>query len=175
LTLVVDASVALTWCFEDERTPATIAVLDRVVRDGAMAPSLWPFEVLNARATAQRRNPFGSERRLRLAGFLRQLPIAIDDDTIEYAWTTSAQLAERHRLAVHDAAYLELAQRMSLPLATLDGDLCSSARTLGVGLIGHSPGLRSRGECVTHSINRVENFWRHFRAAIHGRRPSSPR
>jgi predicted nucleic acid-binding protein len=136
LTLVVDASVALTWCFEDERTPATIAVLDRVVRDGAKAPSLWPFEVLNGLAAAQRRNRLDRERRLRLAGFLRQLPIAIDDDTIEYAWTMSAQLAERHRLTVYDAAYLELAQRMSLPLATLDGDLRSAARTLGVDLIG---------------------------------------
>lgn len=136
MTLVVDASVALTWCFEDERTPATIAVLDRVVRDGAMAPSLWPFEVLNALAAAQRRNRLNSERRLRLAGFLRQLPIAIDDDTIEYAWTMSAQLAERHRLTVYDAAYLELAQRMSLTLATLDGDLRSAARVAGVDLIG---------------------------------------
>jgi predicted nucleic acid-binding protein len=136
LTLVVDASVALTWCFEDERTPATIAVLDRVVRDGAMAPLLWPFEVLNALAAAQRRNRLDSERRLRLAGFLRQLPIAIDDDTIEYAWTISAQLAERHQLTVYDAAYLELAQRMSLPLATLDGDLRSAAQMLGVDLLG---------------------------------------
>ena len=136
MTLVVDASVALTWCFEDERTPATIAVLDRVVRDGAMAPSLWPFEVLNALAAAQRRNRLDSERRLRLAGFLRQLPIAIDDDTIEYAWTMSAQLAERHQLTVYDAAYLELAQRMSLTLATLDGDLRSAARVAGVDLIG---------------------------------------
>jgi predicted nucleic acid-binding protein len=136
LTLVVDASVALTWCFEDERTPATIAVLDRVVRDGPMAPSLWPFELLNALAAAQRRNRLDSERRLRLAGFLRQLPIAIDDGTIEYAWTMSAQLAERHRLTVYDAAYLELAQRMSLPLATLVGDLRSAACMLGVDLIG---------------------------------------
>ncbi len=136
MTLVVDASVALTWCFADERTPATTSVLDRVVQDGAIAPALWPLEVLNALAVAQRRNRCDTERRLLLAGFLRQLPITIDDDTIEYAWSTSAHLAERHRLTIYDAAYLELAQRMSLPLATLDGELRAAARSVGVDVLG---------------------------------------
>ena len=55
MTLVVDCSVTLTWCFEDERTPATLAVLDRIADVGAIAPMLWPLEVLNALATAERR------------------------------------------------------------------------------------------------------------------------
>ena len=55
MSLVIDASIALTWCFSDERTPATIAVLDRVVDQAAVAPSIWPLEVLNALAVAQRR------------------------------------------------------------------------------------------------------------------------
>ena len=136
MSFVLDSSIALSWCFEDERTPATRALLVRVGVAGACAPALWPLEVLNALAMAERRSRIDSERRQRLAGFLHDLPVTIDDETASQAWAVASQLAARFRLTVYDAAYLELAQRLNLPLATLDQELCAAAAALGVPLLG---------------------------------------
>ena len=136
MSLVLDASIALTWCFSDERTAATTAVLNHVVDQAAFAPAIWPLEVLNALVVAQRRGRCNAADRLRLTGFLRQLPITIDEDTLPHAWTTTAELADRFRLTIYDAAYLELAHRQSLPLATLDSDLRRAAKAVGVSLLG---------------------------------------
>jgi len=136
VSLVIDASIALTWCFSDERTAATTEVLNRVVDQAAFAPSIWPLEVLNALTVVQRRGRCNAADRLRLTGFLRQLPIAVDEDTLHHAWTTTAELADRFRLTMYDAAYLELAHRQSLPLATLDSDLRRAAKAVGISLLG---------------------------------------
>jgi predicted nucleic acid-binding protein len=136
LSLVLDASVALAWCFEDERTPSLSALLDRVADDGAIAPQLWPLEVLNGLASAERRGRIGPEDRLRLAGFLRRLPVTIDADTAANAWDAIADLSAARRVTVHDAAYLELAIRAGLPLATADAGLAAAARASGVEVVG---------------------------------------
>ena len=136
--MVVDSSVALTWCFEDEQTPAALALLEAVVEAGAVAPSLWPLEVLNALIMAERRKRVDAAQRQRLSGFLRDLPIVLDDETAAQAWSATIQLAERHRLTVYDAAYLELAQRRDLPLASLDQELRAAAEAAGVALVAHA-------------------------------------
>jgi predicted nucleic acid-binding protein len=136
VTFVVDSSVALTWCFEEERTPATAALLDRVTDSGAWAPSLWPLEILNALLMAERRKRVDRGRRYTLSDMLQSLPITLDLQTNEQAWITTNRLAELHRLTLYDAAYLELAQRLELPLATLDADLRVAAGALGVPLLG---------------------------------------
>lgn len=137
MTLVLDSSVALTWCFEDERTGATTAVLDQVAEHGALAPALWPLEVLNGLLMAERRRPrLDAAQRQRLTGFLRDLPVVLDQETAAQSWSVTMHLAERHRLTLYDAAYLELAQRRALPLATLDEDLRAAANTLGIALLG---------------------------------------
>ena len=136
MSFVLDSSVSLAWCFDDERTDATDALLERVVDFGAVAPALWPLEVLNALAMAERRSRIDADRRQRLAGFLHDLPVAIDDDTVSQAWGVTSQLAARFRLTVYDAVYLELAQRHRLPLATLDQELRAAAAALGVVLLG---------------------------------------
>ena len=133
--MVVDSSVALTWCFEDEQTPASLALLEMVVEAGAVAPTLWPLEVLNALIMAERRKRVDASQRQRLSGFLRDLPIVLDDETATQAWNATIQLAERHRLTVYDAAYLELAQRRDLPLASLDQELRAAAEVAGVALV----------------------------------------
>ncbi len=74
---------------------------------GPRHPSLWPLEVLNALAMAERRHRIDSDQRRRLAGFLRDLPAIIDDETARQAWIVTFQLAARFRLTVYDAAYLE--------------------------------------------------------------------
>jgi predicted nucleic acid-binding protein len=136
VSLVLDSSVALTWCFEDEHTSATLDLLDQIVETGAMAPSLWPLEILNGLAMAERRGRLDATCRHQLAGFLRDLPINLDPETASQSWTATALLAERYRLTLYDAAYLELAQRLDLPLATLDQELRVAGRALGLTLLG---------------------------------------
>jgi predicted nucleic acid-binding protein len=136
VSFVLDSSVALTWCFEDERTPATEGLLKRVVEAGAVVPVLWPLEVLNALAMAERRRRVDRDTRHRLAGFMRDLPIRVDLESAAMAWTDTATLAERHQLTLYDASYLEVARRLSLPLGTLDGALRKAADALHVPLLG---------------------------------------
>jgi hypothetical protein len=95
VSFVLDNSVALTWCFEDERTPATTALLEQVGESGALAPGLWPLEALNGLLVAERRGRLDTSRRQRLAGFLRALPVSLDDETASQAWTATMGLAER--------------------------------------------------------------------------------
>lgn len=132
--LVVDASIALTWCFEDEVTAATEAIGAQVDADGAVVPNLWRLEVANALLLAQRRGRLdrsGVEQRLRL---LAALPISIDGETDAHAWNDTMLLARAERLTLYDAAYLELAIRINGTLATLDRALARAARHLGVAV-----------------------------------------
>ncbi len=136
MSFVLDSSVALAWCFEDERTETTDALLSQVAASGASAPALWPLEVLNGLAMGERRGRLDASRRQQLGGFLHDLPVRIDDETAMQAWGTSAALAARFQLTVYDASYLELARRLALPLATRDRALRGAATKLGVALLG---------------------------------------
>jgi predicted nucleic acid-binding protein len=135
VSFIIDNSVALAWCFEDEQTDAIMALLDRLTETGASAPQLWPLEALNGLLTAERRGRIDTAVRRRLAGFLQALPIIIDDETASQVWSATAQLAERHELTAYDAAYLELALRLGLPLATSDTALITAAQAAGVSLL----------------------------------------
>jgi predicted nucleic acid-binding protein len=97
---------------------------------------LWPLEALNGLLVAERRGRLDADRRRRLAGFLSALPIRLDEETASQAWTKTSHLAERFRLSSYDAAYLELAQRRHLPLASLDQDLRNAAAALGLTVLG---------------------------------------
>lgn len=133
--LVIDASIALTWCFEDEVTEATEAIGTLVDSEGAVVPDLWRLEVANALLLAERRGRLkrsNMEQRLEL---LVALPITIDGDTASRAWTDTLLLARAERLTLYDAAYLELAIRRDVALATLDRDLRRAARKMGVVVV----------------------------------------
>ena len=136
MSLVIDASLTMAWYFEDESTPATDALLDRVTDTGAVVPGLWRLEVANAFQSALRRKRITAAYRDESLAELSALPIAIDADTDVYAWTTTLRLAERFGLTIYDATYLELAQRRSLPLATLDEALRRAAVALSVDCLG---------------------------------------
>jgi predicted nucleic acid-binding protein len=136
MSLVIDASLTVAWYFEDETTPATDAILERVSEAGATVPTLWRLEVVNAFQSAIRRKRITAPYRDQSLAELTQMPITIDADTNVYAWTTTLRLAERFALTIYDSAYLELAQRRSLPLATLDAALREAAAALGVTLLG---------------------------------------
>jgi predicted nucleic acid-binding protein len=135
VSFVVDNSVALAWCFEDEQTPGIMSVLDRIAETGAFAPQLWPIEALNGLLTAERKGRIDARVRQRLAGFLHDLPIRIDDNTAVKLWSATASLAEAQRLTAYDATYLELAMRLGVPLATNDKRLRMAASAVEVPLI----------------------------------------
>ena len=135
MSFVIDNSVALAWCFEDEQTPEIMTLLDRVVDTGAVAPQLWPIEAINGLLTAERRGRIDGALRRRLIGFLHDLPINIDDETAARMWTATERLAELHGLTAYDATYLELAVRLGLPLATSDAALIAAAKAESVILL----------------------------------------
>jgi predicted nucleic acid-binding protein len=136
VSLVLDPLMALSWYFEDECSPAADALLDRVSEEGAIVPSLWRLEITNGLQIALRRGRINRAFRDRTLAELARMPITVDPDTDSYAWTNTLQLADRFQLTVYDAAYLELAQRRCLPLATLDKTLRAAAGTLGITLLG---------------------------------------
>ena len=115
MSLVLDASLALSWYFEDERTAAADALLDQVVNGGAVVPALWRLEVANAFQSAVRRRRIERSFRDKALAELALMPITVDPETDNYAWTSSLQLADRFQITLYDAAYLELAQRRTLP------------------------------------------------------------
>lgn len=135
MSFVLDASIALIWCFEEEQTQPVMALLDRLTDAGAVVPQLWPMEALNGLLIAERRGRIARTVRVGLAGFLRQLPVTIDEETTTRLWEATSHLAERRRLTAYDAAYLELAMRLSLPLATADRALIAAAGAEGVRLL----------------------------------------
>lgn len=132
MSVVIDASVTLAWYFEDEASPATDQLLDRIAEAGAIVPSLWRLEVGNGLQMAIRRKRITAVYRDDALAELTALPIAIDADTDAHAWTSTLRLSERFSLTLYDAAYIELAHRRALPLATLDGAMRTAARDLGL-------------------------------------------
>lgn len=128
--------MTLAWYFEDEKTEESTAVLHRVVEDGAVVPAHWRLEVLNGLQAAARRGRIDRAYRDASLADLRSLAIAIDPGTNRAAWAATLQLSDRFGLTSYDAAYLELALRRRLPLATFDGDLVRAARAGNVALFG---------------------------------------
>jgi len=133
--LVLDASVAVAWCFEDEATSLTEGILDLLAKGTTVVvPTVWPLEVANAMLSAERKKRISVAQ---AAAFLRRVaafPISIDTLPIGRAFDQILSVGRLHELTAYDAAYLELALREALPLATLDDALRRSANTAGVGL-----------------------------------------
>jgi predicted nucleic acid-binding protein len=136
MSVVLDASLTLSWYFEDERTPAADQVLDRVAETGAVVPVLWRLEVANGLQVAIRRKRCDAAFRDRALAELSSLPISLDVETNSFAWTTTLHLADRFKLSLYDACYLELAQRQRVPLGTLHDPLYVAATRLGVEVLG---------------------------------------
>ncbi len=134
--LVIDASSVLAWCFEDEGGPEADALIDKVVAKGAVAPGLWSFEVANGLVSGERRRRIKPAESAAFVAMIEELPIETDTETGGRALHETISLAREYRLSVYDAAYLELAMRLGLPLATDDRSLAGAAKRAGVALIG---------------------------------------
>lgn len=127
MSLVLDSSVTIAWIYNEETTSGVREVLNRVADYGAWVPALWRLEVGNILEMGVRRKRHDAAFRDATLSDLLLLPVYVDAETDQRAWGPILRLAERHRLTLYDAAYLELAQRRGLPLATLDGDLRRAA------------------------------------------------
>ena len=136
MSLILDSSAALAWVYLEEHTGALTGVFDRVVSAGAWVPSLWRLEIANVLEMGVRRGRIDAGFRDATLADLELLPIQTDAETEKHAWRSTLQLAERHRLTIYDAAYLELAMRRGLPLASLDRDLRAAATAENVVLLG---------------------------------------
>ena|SRR5579863_2988404 len=131
-SLVIDSSLASAWCFPDERTDYTNAVLLAIsVPLEAVAPRLWAYEVRNSVLMGVRRKRISNADALEFLRSVEDLPIMLADPV---SYDRVFSLADRHGLTVYDAAYLDLALREGLPLASLDHALCKAALDSGVTL-----------------------------------------
>jgi len=132
--LVLDASVAITWCYPDEQTPYALSVLQALRKLTVVVPSLWPLEVANALLMGERRARLTAAEGAKFVSMLRTLAVEVDPQTPDRAPSDTMQLARIHQLTCYDAAYLELAMRRGLPLATLVAKLAAAAKSAGVPL-----------------------------------------
>lgn len=136
LSLVLDSSATLAWIYGEETTASIQRLFDTIAEDGAVVPALWRLEVANSLTVAVRRGRIDGELRRAALADLALLDIATDPHTDTCAWAETLQLADRFRLTLYDAAYLELAQRRALPLATLDEKLRAAGAALGISVLG---------------------------------------
>jgi predicted nucleic acid-binding protein len=127
VTLVLDASMTIAWLFDDERTEAAHAVMRRVVAEGAIVPSLWRLEVANVLRNAVRRGRCNEAYVDRSLVRLARLAIKRDQETDDHAWGSTRTLARKEDLSLYDAAYLELAIRRRMSLASCDKALLAAA------------------------------------------------
>jgi predicted nucleic acid-binding protein len=137
MSLVLDSSVTLAWLYSDEITEPIRRVFEAVAEHGAVVPALWRLEIANSLTVAARRGRIDREFRRAALGDLAMLEITTDPHTETNAWGQTVQLADQCELTVYDAAYLELALRRRLPLATLDGKLRAGATGCGVEVLGN--------------------------------------
>lgn len=133
MPFVLDASTALARAAPDEAlTPNVRRLLET---DTAVAPALWPFETVNGLEMMRRRGRLDEQTASDALDVLRLLPVEIESADFQRNALAVLPLARKYGLTVYDAAYLELARRRHLPLATLDDSLRRAARKVRVKVI----------------------------------------
>jgi predicted nucleic acid-binding protein len=136
LALVIDVSVALAWFYEDETSGYADEVRDYLPRIEVVVPAIWSLEIANGLVAGEHLARVSEAKSTRFLTLLEALPITIDDHSHPRALHEIIQLARTQRLSSYGAAYLEVALRRGLPLATLDPRLRAAARAVGVKLFG---------------------------------------
>lgn len=135
-TLIVDCSMAMAWHFPDERTDETAAILDRLASEEGLVPAHWVLEVTNVLITAVKRKRTTEERADAFLELLLGLKLESEPAPPLSAMPAIIALCRTHGLTSYDAAYLELAHRRGLPLASLDDPLRAAAVSLGLTVLG---------------------------------------
>lgn len=135
MNFVLDASVTLAWCFIDEQTPATQNLLAQLDTVQAFVPGLWTLEIGNILLSACRKQRISYANATEFLNLLSELDIQIDDATAAFGFHDIFLLAHSEQLTTYDAAYLELAMRLGLPLATRDKQLAAAATKVGITVL----------------------------------------
>jgi predicted nucleic acid-binding protein len=135
-SVVIDCSITMSWCFPDEAEPASLGVFDKLRTEAVLVPDLWFLEVTNVLSIAERRKRIPPEKSAAFILLLNTLNIEVDHESSSRAFEHILPLCRQHGLTSYDVAYLELALRRRLPLASLDTPLRAAAKKLGVKLLG---------------------------------------
>ena len=134
-SFIIDNSVVMAWCFEDEINPYADAVLDRLSQSTAIVPSIWPLEVVNVLLVAERRKRLKQGDSVRFITLLSQLPIVVEHEWPERVMKDLLALGRANNLSSYDASYLDLAIRKDCPLATLDKKLIKAAKKNSINIL----------------------------------------
>lgn len=132
---VVDNSVVMSWCFDDESNPYADKVLDHLEKSHAIVPAIWPLEVGNVLLVAERKKRLTKSASMRFLTLLAQLPIIVEQETPDRMLKEILNLARDFSISTYDASYLDLAIRRGIALATLDNGLIDAARKCNVALV----------------------------------------
>ena len=125
---VIDNSVVMSWCFKDETSKYTDAMLDYLEQSTAYVPAIWPLEVSNVLLVAERRKRLSQADSSRFISLLLELPIIVEPESPERMLSEILALAREYKLSSYDASYLDLAMRKGLPIATTDKNIIAAAR-----------------------------------------------
>ena len=131
-SVVIDNSVFMAWCLGDEDEPTAILAMQRVAEEGGVTPRIWWYELRNALLMSERRGRISPQQVAATLADTADLAVEIDENHNE---ASILDLTRRYELTVYDAAYLEVALRRNLPLATLDRRLREAAETMGVAVV----------------------------------------
>ncbi len=132
LRVVIDASVTLSWCFSDEENDSALQTLNALAEGEAVVPAIWTLEVANVLLLAERRGRLARAESEQFLALLEKLPITVDTTSICAISPHIMALGRDYQLSSYDAAYLELAMREGIPLATIDTLLLNAMTRLGV-------------------------------------------
>ena len=134
-SFVVDNSVVMSWCFEDESNTYTDQILDKLAKSSAIVPSIFPLEVANVLLVAERRKRIGEANSARFIELINELPIMVVPEPSGRIMSEIIALAREHQLSSYDASYLDLAMRKGIPIATLDKNLLAAAKRIRVKIL----------------------------------------
>jgi len=134
-SFVIDNSVVMSWCFKDETSEYTDAVLNRLEYSTAFVPSIWPLEVGNVLLVAERNKRLRQADSIRFIALLSELPIIVEPESPDRMMNEIVSIARAYDLSTYDASYLDLAMRKGIPIATLDKSLLRAAKKSNVPVI----------------------------------------
>jgi predicted nucleic acid-binding protein len=132
---VVDNSVVMAWCFEDEASGYADTALECLENGEAVVPAIWPLELGNVLLVAERKRRLGKADVVRFLELVSSLPLSVEQESPGRMLTDIIALARDLELSTYDASYLDLAMRLGLPIATQDKSLMKVAKTCGVPLL----------------------------------------
>jgi predicted nucleic acid-binding protein len=136
---VVDNSVVMSWCFQDEGNDYADSILESLESGHAFVPAVWPLEVGNVLLIAERKERISQASAVRFLALLSGLPIIVEQETPDRMLKEIVSVAREHSLSTYDASYLDLAMRLDLPLATKDTSLLKACKRSKVPV--YKPGL----------------------------------